>query len=426
MKKLLSILLLLSYYTSNAQLSFPLEGTTPQGWRAVFSGYVKAEGFFDTRQTVAEGDHQLLLYPDKKLFDVQCKDINAHGLAGFYAIETRMRVDIYGPEFRGIKNQGIIETDFFGSDSLVNRLRMRLACVLLERGNWQILAGQYWSPVFIEDCWAHTVCFNEGAPIDPYERAPQLRLTYDLFPVRFIIAALEELQFQFESDGPDGISAFYMHRAIIPNLHGQINIAWHKHLFGAAIDYKRLVPRLVTNNNYKAEESINSFLALFFASFVWEPFTLSTKVTFMQNATDFLSFGGYAVHSINSITDHRTYTNLNAISWWADLVVKKIPTIQPGLFLGFIKNLGARETIIPDLTAPDGTVIERRVFGRGTDIAYLFRVSPRVRWYLKHFTVGAEIEYDRAAFGTLNCKGEPKNAVPVNNVRFIAACYFNF
>lgn len=101
MKKILFILMLLSSSHIISEIKYQ---NTENGWGAELSGYIKPEAALDTRQIVAEGDGEDLLFPAKRLLDVQCKDINAHGQMGFYAIETRIRGEFFGPEFRAIKN----------------------------------------------------------------------------------------------------------------------------------------------------------------------------------------------------------------------------------------------------------------------------------------------------------------------------------
>ena len=97
-----------------------------------------------------------------------------------------------------------------------------------------------------------------------------------------------------------------------------------------------------------------------------------------------------------------------------------------GVFFGFIKNLGARTTIFPNVTDADGTVTEERVFGFGTRISHMVRIQPRVSWRIREYEFAGELEYTRAAFGTLNECGKVRNAEPVANTRLLFGAYYYF
>lgn len=208
-------------------------------------------------------------------------------------------------------------------------------------------------------------------------------------------------------------------------MHGQLQIKIGEHLLIAGLDYKQLVPRIVTNKEFKVRESINSILALFLVCLTWQDFYFRTKLTFVENGTNFSMFGGYAVHTIDPITDKRTYTNLREIALWIDTAIK-IKNVEPGLFMGVSKNLGASKTIKQDVINNEGMITERRVFGIGTNINTLFRIAPRARWYIKKIVAAAELEYTRASYGTLTNKGKVIDTIPVGNTRFTFAVYYYF
>ena len=80
-------------------------------------------------------------------------------------------------------------------------------------------------------------------------------------------------------------------------------------LVGVAADYKRLTPRLVSNDNVAVSEHIDSFIVEGFASFNYAPWSLRLKGFWAQNAADQIIISGYGVRTINPETDCRTYTN---------------------------------------------------------------------------------------------------------------------
>ncbi len=424
------ILILLASHTINAIIR-------PKFKNGLFdielSGYVKSEGFWDSRQVFGFHDDHVLIFPEKEILDKNGDDINAKGQFDNVPIETRLHFDIKALKINAADIHGIIEVDFFGGvlpvtdidiPDIPNVLRMRHAFITYSRDKLTVIAGQTWHPMYMEECYAHTIALNGGSPIDPFARNPQIRLRYHFGPVDFIAAAIS--QTDFLSDGPIGLSTTYIRNAVVPNLHGQVQGYIGEHVLGAGIDYKRLVPRLQTNKDFKARESINSVSAIAFAAFNWPSFFLHSKVSYIENGTDLVIPGGFAVHTIDEVTDRRTYTNLRKVSIWADMAYTKHKKIEPGLFIGYIKNIGASNTIIRDETDAQGNITERRSFGFGNDIDNIIRIQPRISWRIKNITVGAEYEYTRAAFGTIDSKGKVQNTKPVANNRLLIAVFYNY
>lgn len=399
--------------------NYPLQAYLP----IRISGYIKWEAFGDSRQVVGAGNDQYLLYPKKKDLDSSCQDINANGQFQMVAIQSRLHLDADGPTIGRADSLGVFEADFFGKAGIVNIFRMRHTYLKLMWKKVSMLTGQYWHPFFVPEIAARTLSFNGGNPIATGSRNPQLRITYTATPhTDFIFAASTELD--NPSDGPIGFSTTYMRNALVPMLDAQIQIRWQTHVFCAGLDYKRIVPRLKTNTDIKAHESLNSFSAIACSALNWQYVSTYNTFMFLQNAVDQLVTGGYAVRCVDVIDDHREYTNLNGIAWWNDTEFNYHNKFVPGWFIGIIKNIGARETILLNVTDVDGNVTDRRIFGQGTDLDYVFRISPRLTWKAKDFMFGAEFEYTRAAYGTINTKGEVINTDPVGNFRVLLSLFY--
>ncbi|MGM0497262.1 MAG: hypothetical protein ACQESJ_05045, partial [Bacteroidota bacterium] len=107
---------------------------------------------------------------------------------------------------------------------------------------------------------------------------------------------------------------------------------------------------------------------------------------------------------------------------------------QLGLFAGLTKNLGVSEAMHdPETeTAPgpgEGPGPDRSdyIFGFGTDIESLYRISPRVIFNSGKTRFALETEYTSATFGA----GFDENAVPTNthttsNLRVLFSSYYFF
>ncbi len=388
------------------------------------SGYIKHESFWDTRQVVGFGDDQALLFPEKRLLDPNCVDINAKGQYDMVAIQTRMRFEIEGPQVKNAKTHGVIEYDFFGKSDILNIVRMRHAHFFLTWENVEILAGQAYHPLYVIGADPRTLSFNTGFPMDTFSRNPQFRITCEVDPhVNLIFCASTQLD--FTSDGPIGLSTTYLRNAVLPMLDFQIQTRWDDNLFGVGFDYKQIQPRLETNTGFKAYEFLSSFIAIAYSVLTWETFNTRTKFIFVQNGTDHTMIPGYAVHCIDPITDRRSYVNFRGLAVWNDSEITRYKSIIPGWFIGFTKNIGTGKTIFPDVVDSEGIVTERRIFGRGSDINYVFRVSPRIQWIVNNFMFGVELEYTRAGYGTIDlCDGKVVDLHPVANTRLLVTLYY--
>lgn len=409
--------------TLSEKIIFPKPEKSTCPFSVIFSGYVKYEALFDSRQIVGFREDQVLLYPARRQCDVCGRDINDKGHANMLAIESRLRAVIIGPDVLDAQSLGVLEGDFIGvSDATVNTFRLRNAFAHLDWQNISLLAGQYWHPLFVPECYPDTISFNSGIPIEQLAREPQIRFTPKVGRANLILAAISQLN--FENDGPQGLNSKYARDAVIPNLHAQLQIPINSHVVGIGIDYKRLVPRLVTDKNYKVTESINSTSALAYIGLNWPTVTFNTKVVYAQNLTNADSISGYAVTCINPTTDERQYTNLQSVSFWIDTAYKK--KVEPGLFAGYVKNIGAQKTIIQSIVNDQGETVSLIYAAGQEDVDYVLRISPRIRWFLKPVVFAAELEYTRASFGTVTNSGKVTCTYPVNNTRLQLAVFYCF
>jgi hypothetical protein len=170
-----------------------------------FSGFVKTDLLYDSRQTVNIREGHFLLFPKSALPDKEGRDLNAASSFNMLSIQTRLLGKLTGPDAFGAKTSGLIETEFFGtSDGDINGFRLRHAYVKLNWATTEVLVGQFWHPMFVTESFPETVSFNTGAPFQPFNRSPQVRLTQTLGGWSLVATALA--QRDFPSNGPDGAS----------------------------------------------------------------------------------------------------------------------------------------------------------------------------------------------------------------------------
>jgi len=388
-----------------------------QDWGIKFSGFVKTDIFYDTRQSSASTgirEGHFYLYPDNVLLDVNGNDLNANPSFNILSIQSRLKGNITGPDAFGAKTSGVIEAEFFGTgESDINGFRLRHALVKLDWLKTSLTIGQTWHPMFLTECFPGTISFNTGAPFTPFSRNPQVRVDRKFGELTLAITAYS--QRDFTSMGPDGGSSKYLRNSGIPGLDIQLRVpagtaftAW------AGFDYKKLRPELSTSANVETDATIGSISIFTTLKIKTKPVNVSLMGVYSQNGSDLVMIGGYAVKEITDLASNfKTYTTLNTGSTWVDLSTNG-KRVNMGLFVGYSKNLGAKE----DITGP--------IYGRGNNIDHLFRISPRVTLTEGRLSFAAEVENTTAAYGSIGNQGKVTGTSNVNNLRILLSTIYKF
>lgn len=383
-----------------------------------FNGFVKTDVIYDTRQNLSLREGHFLLWPLAERLDNNGDDINNKYNFNILSIQTRLQSNITGPEVFSAKTSAYVEAEFFGSaDASINSLRLRHAYVDIDWISTKIRAGQFWHPFFNTDCFPGTVSFNTGVPFQPFGRYPQLRIVQKIADVSLTAAAIT--QRDFASFGPEGNSSIYLRNTGIPELFLGLQYTNPAFLIGAGAEYKMLTPRLFTagteGKTYKTAEKVASIAANAYTKISTGDFTAKLYGVYGQNLVDLLLPSGYVVKEFDPVTGAETYSPLNNLSVWTDLAYGK--KIEAGVYAAYGKSLGT-----------DENTMTNTVYGRGTDIKSLIRVSPRLVFNEGKFRTALEVEYTAAEFGKMN--NNDKNLIDettkVNNLRILLAFYMFF
>ncbi len=378
-----------------------------------FSGFVKTDIIYDSRQTVNLREGHFLLYPANRNLDLNGADINAKSSFNILSIQTRLTAKLKGPDAFSAKTSGVIESEFFGtSDADLNGLRLRHAFVKFDWEKTSLLVGQTWHPMFINEVFPGVVSFNTGAPFQPFSRNPQIRFSQSFDQINLILTAAS--QRDFSSNGPNGFSSSYLRNSGIPNLNAQLHFLHNGNILGVGLDFKKIIPRIVTSSNFITSKSISTLSFTGFFKINPGLVTIKSQFIYGANLADLMMLGGYAVRAINRADAQEEYTALRVLSIWSDVAYGK--GIEYGLFAGYSKNLGADDNISGDY------------YVRAANIANLLRISPRIQWNSGSSRFSAELEYTSAAYGKNDNfnKGKVINTVNVSNLRVLFAVYYFF
>jgi hypothetical protein len=235
--------------------------------------------------------------------------------------------------------------------------------------------------------------------------------------LKLMIAALS--QRDFASSGGSEV----LRNSGVPDMHFQVHYGSQNNetgtgfLAGIGAEYKTIVPRLASTDtsgaSVKVEESVGSMAAMAFCKVKLNPVTIKVEGIYGQNLTDLLMIGGYAVTDTDPVTGKRDYAPTNTMSTWIDVHTNG-KKIQAGLFGGFSQNMGTDE----DITGS--------IYGLGTNIESILRISPRVIFNSGSARFAGELEYTSAAFGTPDANGIPDDPTSVANLRFLLGVYYFF
>ena len=383
-----------------------------------FTGFVKNDVFYDTRQGNSGGvlrEGHFYLYPDPIVYDADLNDLNDKSTLNMLSIQSRLKGNIFGPDAFGAKTSGVIEAEFFGNaEADINGFRLRHAFMKLNWKNTEFLSGQTWHPIFSADCYPGTISFNTGAPFIPFSRNPQVKVSHKFGPLALVSAVYS--QRDFSSTGPDGASSKYMRNSSIPGVDFQIQLKPDstEHAFGLGIDYKRLTPEIKTTKNYQTNEQIGSIAASTYLKLKFKPITVKVQGSYIQNGTDLMMLGGYAIKQVtDTAKGFKEYTTINTGSAWMDITTNGTK-IQAGIFAGYSKNLGSMSEI------------KGACYSRGANIDHLYRVSPRVIFISGKFTAGTELEMTTAGYGKADKYGKVKDVEEVTNFRILFSTTYNF
>lgn len=390
-----------------------------------FSGFFRADYWYDSRQIVDAVDGLFMLYPKSPDLDSYGNDINAAPSINMLAMATRLRAGMNMPDLFKAKSLIFVEADFTGIGNNVS-LRFRHGYTKLQWEKSSLLIGLTWHPMFVSDVFPSVASLNTGAPFQSFNRSPQI--TYQQRLCKGLTLSLSAIH---QSDSrnlgpnpaPNESSSSYLRNGLFPNVNANLQFVSGSFTLGGSVDYKLLRPRLYTTSidnpteRYKTSERIKSFSSMAYAKYQSQKLTIKTKGILGQNLTEHLLLGGYAVSTLDNATGKETYTPTNHLFLFGNITYGK--EILVGIFYGYAKNLGTTDNFVSNTS---------RIYGRGMDIDHMYRISPSISYIKGRFQLATEFEYTATAFGTINNldKGKIMNPKVTNNYRLLMVVQYNF
>lgn len=379
-----------------------------------FYGQVRGDLFYNSRANAETVDGLFYLYPKDKDPDADGKDLNAAPNGSFYLLYSRVGVDVEGPKIGKAVTTAKLEGDFRGSGNTFALFRIRHAYVNLDWGKSAILIGQTWHPLF-GDVSPQILNLSVGAPFQPFNRSPLIRYRFEDKGWQLTAAAIWQLQYL--SAGPNGKSEEYIKNSCLPEFFFgadyQINKNW---LAGAGIELLSLVPRTKSTVNdkvYKVSERVTSLSFEAHARYTSPTLLVAAKTVIASNLTQASMLGGFGVTSIDSRTGEMDYTPYRHSATWLNVVYGK--KWKPGIFVGYLKNLGTTEALVGP------------TYGVGLDVDQLLTVNVQCTYNLPHWKIGVEYGPSTAWYGDFDpADGRIRNTHSITNHRVLGVLIYMF
>ena len=387
-------------------------------------GQVRTDIFYNSRDNVQSVDGLFYSYPKDEQLDPNGNDINGSSSSNMYAVYSRMGFDFAGPMLGNAKTSAKIEFDFRGNgNDNLSALRLRHAYFNLDWGKNKLLVGQTSHPFFGEVS-PQILNLNTGSPFQPFGRAPQIRYRHNSGALQLQAAAV--WQSQFKSHGPsadDGTGKGnarnqYPHKnANVPELALGLDYKANGWIVGAGIDLLSIAPRTKATGEdgsiYKVDERLTTVSYEAHVKYQKDKLFLAAKSVLGSNFTHTSMLGGYGIKSENTKTGEREYTPFRNSSNWINIVYGK--KWKPGIFVGYIKNLGTADEMISST-----------VYGTGTNIDELWTGTFELTYNVPHWKIGAEYNYTSALYGTTQKDGKVKDTHAVGNNRLVLSATYSF
>ena len=385
-----------------------------QGLDFKFYGRVRADLFYNSRANEETVDGLFYMYPKDHNYDADGEDLNATAQGSFYSLYTRLGVDIKGVNIGKAAATAKIEADFRGSGSTFGVVRLRQAYVQLDWGRSAVLIGQTWHPL-TGDIMPSVLNLSTGAPFQPFNRSPLIRYRYKTGRGLMLTAAAI-WQSQYNSVGPDGKSSNYLKNGNIPEIYAGIDYTYRGWTVGGGVDVLSLRPRkqsTVEGLVYKVDERVTSVSAEVHARYKTPLWQVSAKTALADNLTHCSMLGGFAVTDIDPRTGEQKYTPFRHSASWLNFTYGK--KWQPGLYVGYLKNLGT------------GKAIAGATYGTGVNVDQVLNVSAQLTYNLPHWRIGIEATPCWAWYGMLNkSNGRVEDTHSVANYRILGVMMFTF
>lgn len=374
-------------------------------------GFVAAQSWINTHESVAGAEGFLYLYPTDRAQDpVDQHDRNAIPQGSWFGTMARLGFVLHGPEIFGAASRAKAELEFSGHTAPGSVL-YRHAFIALDWENSTLTLGQTWHPM--NDLFPSTVGIAIGSPFNALNRSPQLRYEYFLGSEKNIkLTGAAIFQAANGSIGPSGKTYDYSRNSVVPMLYAGIDFTFGDLKIGGGLEFQHITPAIDLADNNK-KYYLNALSGMIQAQYNKDKLSVKAKTLIGQNMSHLGICTGFGVVDHLNPGDLR-FAPLAASSSWAQ--VQWGGALKFGVMGGYMSNWGAGKDLIPgQIFAVENGRIDN-----------MWRVAPNVQYNVGNMNLGIEYELTTVAYGTPQANGTVADTHNVSNNRLLLSVMYAF
>lgn len=379
-------------------------------------GFVAAQSWINTHESVAGAEGFLYLYPTDRAQDpVDQHDRNAIPQGSWFGTMARLGFVLRGPEIFGAASRAKAELEFSGHTAPGSVL-YRHAFIALDWENSTLTLGQTWHPM--NDLFPSTVGIAIGSPFNALNRSPQLRYEYFLGNDKKIkLTGAAIFQAANASVGPDDTGAKpyiksynYARNSIIPMLYAGVDFTFGDLKVGGGLEFQHITPYVDLGDNNK-KYYLNGLSGMIQAQYNKDKLSVKAKTLIGQNMSHLGICSGFGLVGNLNPGDIR-FAPLAASSSWAQ--VQYGGALKFGLMGGYMSNWGAGKDLAAIYAVENGRIDN------------MWRVAPSVQYNVGNMNLGVEYELTTVAYGTPQANGTVADTHNVSNNRLLLSVMYAF
>jgi hypothetical protein len=389
----------------------PVSANAQQKASIDWYGFVAAQSWINTHESVSGAEGFLYLYPTDRLQDpVDQHDQRAVPQGSWFGTMARLGFVLHGPEIFGAASRAKAELEFSGHSS-PGSILYRHAFIALDWENSTLTLGQTWHPM--NDLFPSTVGIAIGSPFNALNRSPQLRYEYFMGSdknIKLTGAAIFQAANGIYGPATAGKSYVYNRWSLTPMLYAGVDFTFGDLKVGGGLEYQHICAMVDRADNNK-KYYLNGLCGMIQAQYAQDKLSVKAKTLIGHNMSHLGICSGFGqVANLNP--GEIRFTPLAASSSWAQ--VQYGGALKAGLMAGFMSNWGAGKDLSAIYAAEGGTIDN------------MWRVAPNLQYVVGNMNLGVEYELTTVAYGTPQANGTVADTHNVSNNRLLLSVMYSF
>jgi hypothetical protein len=372
-------------------------------------GFFRTYAAFDTRESKAGSEDLFYYMPLDKDNNEEGKDIYSNPAFRFYAITSRLGLNVLGYKFGSMSVSGKMEADFYLMNGSTASFRLRQAYINLlwddvncSGNSINLKIGQAWHPEAAD--LPYCVNLESGTPFNAFNRSPQIMM--DAYVGNLVFTAGILYPMQYRPTGPNGASEDYIKYSLVPECYVGVSYVSKKFLARIGTDFISLVPRYKLTedsaNHYagtKVDDRINMFNPFIYLQYNDGLLKINAKSVFANGGDHLRLMSGYAVYDTSDELDYK-YTPLRNTSNFVSVSYGK--KWQAMGMVGYIKALGTAHKLAVDSNGYSSADDIYYMANGFKNMNQMFRVTPTLAYNIGKLTFALEYDYTKVEYGDID------------------------